>query len=66
MGRGERWTERSLHVSEMERMKTTPLDVKSQITRLSAAGPSGLNAWLIDFTGHWETETTGCNDFERH
>lgn len=34
-----------------ERMKTTPLDVKSQITRLSPAGPSALNAWFIDFTG---------------
>lgn len=50
----------------MERMKTNPLDVKSQITRLSLAGPPGLNAWLIDFTGHRETETTGCNDFERY
>lgn len=50
----------------MERMKTNSLDVKSQITRLRPAGLPGLNAWLIDFTGHRETETTGCNDFERY
>lgn len=64
--RREIQTGRSLHVSEMERMKTTPLYIKSQITRLSPAGPLGFNAWLIDFTSHRETETTGCNDFKRH